>query len=951
MIMLMFVGLKYSSAQIFSSINYGMEHGLPQSQVTAITQDDYGYLWLGTFSGGLSRFDGKEFVNFTTGHGLVSPAVLSLAWTPETLWIGTAQGLNIMTTGKIRQHSMLQHLEVNSLLANDTTIWATTSKGGIYHVNSDTGKFYSSENGFTDKQVLDIEYDSAGTLWALTTGGDIYVFENEKFELVHTLENSRAQSLLPIGTELLIGTPRGLITYRVENRKLLKVKEELPRAVVKDIQVIDNELWLVIQNGLLWKTQDSFTWMSSSNGLTNVPIFNIFHDKEGIIWAGANVYGLYKFLRGPFQRIAFPPESFVDVITDIKQFEPGKTLITTLGKGAFEVHPDNSVHRVNLPPRANNISNAVEWNNKLALASFEEGILISSGDTFKPIPNQPAYATPPFFAASIDNEVFVSDRKSLFVMRNDGLEKVLDGLNVFVIHKNDTTYILGTDKGLYEWKSGEAIKINTELPLDRHMITSLVYDDQQNFLVGTLGQGLWIFPQGNLKTPTPIHLLPFDHITFLLFDDDKLYCGTQRGICVYEFSSDLKIKSQKWLNRNNGLTGIETINETGFKHASGQLWFGTVDGLFRYDTKEKYPIVSKPTLSITTIEVSGLSDSLLVQGWFAKVPSVLPTQSSTINFGFKAVSLLMPEMVQYQYRLTGLSDKWSAPSAQNSIRFTNLAPGDYNFEVRAVNEVGVELDRKSMVFHILIPFWQTWWFRVLVVVLILVLVWIIIRLRISSAMKLQLQVEKQNRQMRRELAKDFHDELGNHLASIISLLQVLKVKATTIPESLNTQFASLDRHAQELFFGTKDFIASIDPQHETLEWTLLYLRDFGEQLYSGTTIAFGFASTEPWQQALQVRAYFSRHLILIFKEAMTNALKHSGATEVTFFVSKAGSDLTLNITDNGKGFNEGSEAASAVGFKSMRERAKKIDAMLMIQSSEKGTTITIKKENYAHWAG
>lgn len=928
-----------------------MEHGLPQSQVTAITQDDYGYLWLGTFSGGLSRFDGKEFVNFTTGHGLVSPAVLSLAWTPETLWIGTAQGLNIMTKGKITQHSMLQHLEVNSLLANDTTIWATTSKGGIYHISGDTGKIYSSENGFTDKLVLDIEYDSAGTLWALTTGGDIYVFENEKFEFIHTLENSRAQSLLPIGTELLIGTPRGLITYRVENRKLLKVKEELPRADVKDIQIIDNELWLVIQNGLLWKTQDSFTWMSSSNGLTNVPIFKIFHDKEGIIWAGANVYGLYKFLRGPFQRIAFPPESFVDVITDIKQFERGKTMITTLGKGAFEVHPDNSVHRVNLPPRANNISNAVAWNDKIALASFEEGILVSSGDSFKPIPNQPAYATPPFFAASIDNEVFVSDRKSLFLMKNDGLEKVLDGLHVFLIHKNDTTFILGTDKGLYEWKSGEAIKINTELPLDRHMITSLVYDDQQNFLVGTLGQGLWIFPQGNLKAATPIHLLPFDHITFLLFDDDKLYCGTQRGICVYEFSSDLKIKSQKWLNRNNGLTGIETINETGFKHASGQLWFGTVDGLFRYDTKEKYPIVPKPTLSITTIEVSGLSDSLLVQGWFAKVPSILPTQSSTINFGFKAVSLLMPEMVQYQYRLTGLSDKWSAPSAQNSIRFTNLAPGDYNFEVRAVNEVGVELDRKSMAFHILIPFWQTWWFRVLVVVLILVLVWIIIRLRISSAMKLQLQVEKQNRQMRRELAKDFHDELGNHLASIISLLQVLKVKATTIPESLNTQFASLDRHAQELFFGTKDFIASIDPQHETLEWTILYLRDFGEQLYSGTSIAFGFASTEPWQQTLQVRAYFSRHLILIFKEAMTNALKHSGATEVAFFVSKAGSDLTLNITDNGKGFNEGSEAASAVGFKSMRERAKKIDAMLMIQSSDKGTTITIKKENYAHWAG
>ncbi|MBX2896071.1 MAG: hypothetical protein KF763_11550 [Cyclobacteriaceae bacterium] len=950
--MLLLVGWQHTSGQIYSSINYGMEHGLPQSQVLAITQDDYGYLWVGTSAGGLSRFDGKEFVNFTTGHGLVSPSVLSLAWTPETLWIGTAQGLNIMSKGKIVHHAMLQHLEVTKLLPFDTAIWATTSKGGIHLINRDSVKFYSSNNGFTNKRVLDIEYDSVGTLWALGAGGHIYIFENDNFRLYHTVEDSTAKSLLPVGKQLLVGAEKGLITYQIVDGTLLRVKEELPDATVNDIQIIDNEIWLVIQNGLLWKDQDKFKWMSSRNGLTNVPIFAIFRDKEGIVWAGANIYGLYKFLRGPFQRLAFPPQTFVDVITDIKQFKSDTTLITTLGKGVFEVYPDFSIHKVNLPEGANNISNAMAWNEKIVLASFEKGILISSGDKFVPLPNQPTYATPPFFAANINHQVFVSDRKSLFVIGNNGLEKVLDGINVFTVYKTDSAYILGTDEGLYEWRHNETKKIDTMLPLDRHLITSLMHDQSDNLLIGTLGQGLWIFPGGNIKATNPIHLLPFDHITFLIFDSSKLYCGTQRGICVYEFHDNLTIKSQKWLNRNNGLLGIETINETVLKHSDGHLWFGTVDGLYLFDTKQHYPILPKPILSITNIEVSGLPDSLLIQGWFTKIPAVLPTKSSTINFDFKAVSLLMPEMVQYQYRLIGLSERWSAPSVRSSIRFTNLTPGDYTFEVRAVNELGAELDKKTIMFHIVIPFWQMWWFRILLVILLIIAAWSIIRLRISQAMKLQLQIEKHDRQMRRELAKDFHDELGNHLASIISLLQVLKVQAVTMPENLRKQFSRLDRHAQELFFGTKDFIASIDPQHESLEWTLLYLRDFGEQLFSDTSISFGFASTEPWQQQLRVRAYFSRHIILIVKEAMTNALKHSEATEVTLHVSKTGSDLIISISDNGMGISDASfEASSAIGFESMRDRAKKLDATLIIQSSKAGTIITIKKENYAHWAG
>lgn len=941
-----------SSSQHFSSINYNIEHGLPQSQVTAIAQDHSGYLWVGTASGGLSRFDGKEFVNYTTGHGLLSPSIKSLSWANERLWVGTSRGLNTMAKGKISEHPFVPRIEIKKMLPRDTIVWATTSHGGIYQLTTNSGKYYAEATGFTDNPVLDMEYDSMGTLWILTTGGHVYHFEDDKFSFHVTLPDPTTQSILPLSkTLLLTGTSNGLITYQIDNQNIKLIRKEVPQANVREICLFDNELWLVVKNGLLWKQADEFIWLSSQNGFTNAPAFHIFQDREGIIWAGTTVYGLFKFLRGPFSKLAFHPTSFADVITDIKQFDSQSVLVTTLGKGAFEVGPDYTTKPLLLPPRVRNISNSAALKGEVLLASFEQGILVKSGATFKSLPDQPTYTSPPFFVGQDDDKLFVSDRQSLFTLRESHFEKIVDSLNVFLVYQIDSMLLLGTDNGLQQLINGRVKKIVTGHHLDHQMITDFHRDADGNILVGTLGHGLWIFPAGNLNHPAPIHLLPFDHITFIFSEQNRLYCGTQRGVCIFDFSTRLKVSSQKWLNRNNGLIGIETVNETVLKPSFGdKLWFGTMNGLYMYDTQEYYPIQSIPILSITNLHVSGLSDSVQSPGWFKNASIKLPASASTLNFEFESVSLLMPDHAKYQYRLIGLSDSWSDPMEQTSIRFTNLAPGHYNFEVRAVNDIGLELDRQTLTFQILTPFWQTWWFRTLIIALLVLAVWGVVRFRISRAMQVQALEEQQNRQMRRELAKDFHDELGNHLASIISLLQVIAMKAHDLPDNLSKQFASLNRHANDLFFGTKDFIASIDPHHETLGWTMLYLGDFGEHIFSTTTITFGSPAVESWQNNLKVRSYYSRHLILIFKEAMTNALKHSGASEVNMKVSKSSSDLTIVLSDNGNGFDYGAGKISSVGLKSMEERARKIEAILLVQSSPIGTTITIKKENYAHWA-
>ncbi|MBX2971254.1 MAG: hypothetical protein KF803_17940 [Cyclobacteriaceae bacterium] len=471
-------------SQSFSSINYSVEHGLPQSQVGAITQDGSGYLWVGTASGGLSRFDGKKFTNYTIGHGLLSPSIQCLSWTPDKLWIGTSRGLNIMVNGKISEHPFIPREEIKRLLARDTLMWVVPSGGGIYQLSGDSGRYYSDETGFTNRRIKDMEYDSMGTLWVLTTGGQVYHFDGEEFNLYITLPDSTTQSILPISnTQLLAGTRQGLITYQIENREAKVIRTEVPRANIREIRVFDGELWLVMQSGLLWKQGEEFTWLSSKNGLTSVPVFQIYQDREGIIWAGTNAYGLFKFMRGPFRKLKFPPEALVDVITDIKQVEPERVLVTTLGKGVFEVGSDLTIQPVVMPPSVRNVSNAAMLDGKILLASAEMGILIKSGEKFEPIPDQPIYASPPYFIDTKDDQLFVFDRKSLFVIQKSGIKKIIDDLFVFMICQTDTSLLLGTDNGLHVLVNGKAQKIETGFQFDNQLITDLVYDAYGNLFL------------------------------------------------------------------------------------------------------------------------------------------------------------------------------------------------------------------------------------------------------------------------------------------------------------------------------------------------------------------------------------------------------------------------------------------------------------------------------------
>jgi signal transduction histidine kinase len=195
--------------------------------------------------------------------------------------------------------------------------------------------------------------------------------------------------------------------------------------------------------------------------------------------------------------------------------------------------------------------------------------------------------------------------------------------------------------------------------------------------------------------------------------------------------------------------------------------------------------------------------------------------------------------------------------------------------------------------------------------------------------------------LRANLARDFHDEMGNKLAGINVLSQMLakkfeKSEDAGVLEALET----IQQRSNELFIGTKDFIWSIDFKSDYVLHLIQYIQDFGEDFFYKLNINFQIqiSSDITVNDVLEITS--GRHILSIFKEAMTNIAKHSHALNVVMTVQKMDNELHLSIEDDGEGFNLASTKVN--GINNMKDRAKLIGATFRIDSSSNsGTRISL----------
>ncbi|MCE7996152.1 MAG: hypothetical protein HEP71_29500 [Roseivirga sp.] len=437
--------------------------------------------------------------------------------------------------------------------------------------------------------------------------------------------------------------------------------------------------------------------------------------------------------------------------------------------------------------------------------------------------------------------------------------------------------------------------------------------------------------------------LPIPNIqTLELADDGSIWMSALNGIHRY----DPETKAFRQFSVQDGLLTDSFVLRTSAKTSAGRLFFGTGEGLVFLSPADFKPEISDRKVLIEELRVNTDGTSLRLPD--TAIGHELTHKQSFVSFDFISIDYRTPEKTSYQYQLEGLEEQWHSGKSRQ-VQYANLEPGVYTFKVRAGTDGGNwDENYTSLSFTIASPYWQQTWFQALVVISLLSLIYGFYRFRLNVKLSKARVLEN----IRQSAAADFHDEMGNKLTRIALFSEVLEQKLNGTSPEISSYVSKIKDNSHVLNNSMRDFLWALDPAKDTAFDLIMLLKDFGDELFDNSGVNFHGASIKEAFREYPLDMDWKRHLVMIFKEAMHNALKYSMAKNVTLKATLSSDVLNLSLTDDGQGFDP-QEIDNGYGQANMKRRADHLGASISIESEPGlGTmvtfigTLTKKHETY-----
>lgn len=248
------------------------------------------------------------------------------------------------------------------------------------------------------------------------------------------------------------------------------------------------------------------------------------------------------------------------------------------------------------------------------------------------------------------------------------------------------------------------------------------------------------------------------------------------------------------------------------------------------------------------------------------------------------------------------------------------------------------IDVKNIVHLPIDPLTNSIHYRFANALVIIIILFFLMWLLVNRNNRLQKIIQDiQNSQIRETISQDFHDELGNKLASVVHLSKRLK-HSTNEDEKL-IMLNSIENESQQVYDNFRDFIWSNEPKNLTASSLFMYLTDFNQHFFAYKDIQVEGQLNN--NEDYKISPIIIRHIIPLFKELMTNIHKHSNANKVSWTLSISASKLTLQINDNGVGFDT-TRKQNGNGLKIINKRIQQMKAEFYLESiPNKGTQISL----------
>ncbi len=811
------------SAQQHPFINYSTKDGLAQSQVRAIAQDEYGYIWFGT-QAGLSRFDGYQFKNFSINEGLPNNQVNCLLPDSGGIWVGTTGSLAKFTLDGIQTiplpDSLINSRIVELLIDDQDVMWIALENHGILKFDGDQFQHIGLKEGLQNNFVRAISKSPYGDIWIGTREG-VAVYKDDKITVLNQelLSQSSISDIFftqngkviisSFGDGFFVGEETGFTNFTMGDGSH-------SNHIRSAVETLDGRICLIARQGFAFFDGKEFDIFTEEQGLPYLSIKSVFVDREGNLWLGTDGQGVLFRAGTSFTTITMADGAHSDLILSIAAIDSTRLFLGSYDNG-ITIYDEQSFHPY---PYADSLRNQTIWSllydeNKVLWAGTSNGLMREENGQITYLDRDAGIPGIRITAISeSQGTVWVGAESGLAQLSGSGqllqsFEEItgFEGRRIRSILPRDTADIwVGAENGLFHI---------TDTSIDKHVtpgkipppIYCLAADDYHQLWVGT-SNGLYVTYRDSIGF-IEVELgknYSSKNINFLnILPDTTLAIGTNNGLYRIKLKPGMpgsEVKATHY-TQYEGLEAEET-NQNSSLFQGSSLWFGSTLGTIKFDlNQDKVRNAKAPLLNIT-----GLQLFLEETPWREIADSISPStglpvdlsldyQSNYLTFDFAGISLSNPEKVSYRYTLEGADENWLGPTKNRSATYAYLPHGNYTFRIEAFSEDNPEVKSETaFAFSITPPFYLTPWFFTLSGIAVIALLLTIYQNQIKKEeeKRANLQLKFQSRLMELE-SQSLNSSMNRHFIfnSLNSIQYYINMQDRKSANRYLTSFAKLIR--------------------------------------------------------------------------------------------------------------------------------------------------------------
>lgn len=735
-------------AQQYNYRHYTTKDGLPSMMVYDMLQDPKGFIWIAT-KDGLCRYDGYRFEYFNTDNGLPDNDVTGIVAAADgKIWalpfngqLAYIQNNKVYLARKVKEKELpIKRFEID----HKGHLWLARHNGQITEYDDSIirtldarklmGNGYASFQGYAD---------SSGNVW-LTVENRVLRYDStgnsyKQWMIADSLYDRSSKRVLEIAPSQNIYVHNNFTILKIVGDSVKTIFTSAMAAQGADFTILN--LFIGANNQLLVATSEgAFKVIENTDGsiqieqyLKGISVGKAIEDSEGNLWLSTLNDGIYMLTAASRNVTNISPSNGLFESLPGAAFMFGDTLAVSSNYGEVfmlkKIKGQWLCTKLSSNGQTASMGPCIDVPGHGRWCATNSGVCIFKG-------GQPlSYNHWKFLEASYGNKQWIRTTPADNLLNFSSVKAMALG--------PDGHFWAGSANGLFEVKMDAAPGAYYVRMIAPQRVSALAWDNQKTLWVSTAGalhylhndslvaipgyplpamasflhfgtdSIMWVctarglYGYRGLADSAPLHYttkngLPSNIVNHILHTPQGLIVSTDKGICLLKPSTANGYNPVP-LPINDGLISKEVKHTL---HLQDRLLVLTSKGVAIIDTSQLKPDPTSPRLYLTKVNIAGKDTAVL--------PSyTLAHELNNIKLEYVGLLYKSNGDILYRYQMEGIDTGWTETQFTN-VQYPTLPPGKYTFNVNARSLQGTWGPEPATVqITILPPFWQTWWFRLL----------------------------------------------------------------------------------------------------------------------------------------------------------------------------------------------------------------------------------------------